>query len=348
MKTKKIVFLTSGLAMLAVLLVAAPTLAATVKNSPVGRGIAGRMGNFKSFLPHTKGATFVRPAAFGKISVINGNILTITGNNNTTYAVDATNAKITQGFGTGATTLTIGNLTVGEMVSATGTVNGTNIAATAISVMNGNAGSRLGNRSIGQGTAGKISAISGSILTVTGNNNTAYSVDATNAKITQGFGTGATALTVANLTVGEMIFASGTVSGTNVTATAITVMNNAGGMGRPGNFNHGPRVSGNVTAVNGSSFTVQRSSRKPGTNTAQNISYTVNTAASTVFTKNGKSATLADVTTGEIVAISGTIDSTTNTVSASSVNIIVRQARPLKKTGTSLIGKFLNIFKKKK
>jgi hypothetical protein len=128
MKKQKIVFLTSGLAMLALLLVASPSLAATVKNSPAGRSLAGKIGNFRLMMPFGRGA--VKPAAAGKITAISGSIITITGNKNAAYTVDATNAKITTGFGTKAQTIAISNLTVGEIISVAGTANGANIAAT--------------------------------------------------------------------------------------------------------------------------------------------------------------------------------------------------------------------------
>ncbi len=352
MKTKKIIYLTSGLMMLAALLIAAPSLAATMKNSPAGRSLSnrmGRMGSFKNFMPHSKGTAAVKPAAMGKISAINGSILTVAGINNTTYTVDATNAKITEGPGAKTQTLTAADLTVGETISVVGAVSGTNVTASSISVFN-----NVATPAMRPGASGKISAINGSILTVTGNNNTTYTVDATNAKISKGFGAKGTALTIANLTVGEMIFANGATSGTNVTATAISVMNNARTKtGQPGNFNRAPRVNGKVTAVNGASFTVQMTGRMRATSTSQNITYTVNTTGSTVFTKNGKTAALADLTTGEMVTVAGTIDSTAATVSATAVNIIARPVgapQPKNnppKTNPSLVGRFLNLFKKK-
>jgi hypothetical protein len=273
MQKKQVIFISSGLAMLALILLAAPTLAATNKNFGGAKGLVGRLANFS----HKKETPAVKPAMIGNITAISGSILTVTGENKTTYTIDATNAKITQGFGANATTLAI-----------------------------------------------------------------------------------------SNLTVGETIFANGTVSGTNVTATTVSVMNNADKtrVGQPGDFRGNRGVSGNVTAVNGSSFTVQRTGRMPdekiATSTIQNVFYTVNTTGSTVFKKDGQAATLADVVQSERVMVTGTIDATTNTVTATAVNIVTKQpveSQHIDRTKTvsqkvghassSLLSKFKDFFKKK-
>jgi hypothetical protein len=257
---KKIVFLSSGLAMLALLLVAAPSLAATMKNSPIGHGIAGKIGNFKSFMPQGKKAV---PAATGKITAISGSILTIAGVNKTTYTIDAANAKINKGFGSNSQTLALTDLTVGEMIMVNGTVSGSKVAATTISIFD-NSG--------------------------------------------------------------------------------------RGGIGQPGNAARTPRVMGKISAVNGSSFTVQANGRMRGSQSTSTTAaiFTVSTTATTVFTKDGKTATLADVVSGAEVSVSGTVDMTAKTVSAASVNIMTKQpAAPQVKNKISLIGKFLNLFKGK-
>jgi hypothetical protein len=266
---KKIVFLTSGLVMLALLLVAAPSLAATLKKSPISHGVAGKIGNFKSFMSQGKKAT---PAATGKITAVSGSILTIAGVNKTTYTVDATNAKINTGFGADAKTIAVSNLTVGEMISAVGTVSGTNVAATAISIFD---------------NAGR----------------------------------------------GEVV--------------------------QPGDAVRTPRVMGKVSAVDGSSFTVQTNGRMRGpqsTSTTATV-FTVNTTATTVFTKDGAIATLADVVSGAEVSVSGTINATAKTVSATSVNVMTKQpaapqwgkahATPTTVNKTSFVGKIMNFFKSK-
>ena len=82
--------------------------------------------------------------------------------------------------------------------------------------------------------------------------------------------------------------------------------------------------SGKVTALNGTSFTLQTYGRG---------SETVNTDSATVFKKNGQPAQLSDVAVGSQVRVSGVWDKTNNNVSAKFVNVIVRMAR-LNITGT--------------
>lgn len=364
MQKKKVIIISSSLAMLALVLVASPTLAATIKNSPSGKSIAGRVSGLRPFMPQGgKGITSVKPAATGKITAISGNTLTISGNDSKAYTVDATSAKISSGFGQGASTITFASLTVGEMISVTGTVNGASVAATAISVFNdkGDA-NRPAFNGVKPAAMGKISAVSGSIITVTGNDKTAYTVDATAAVITKGFGANAQTVALSTLTSGEMISITGTVNGTNIAATAITVFDNSGKgkIAQPGDAARTPHVMGKVTAVNGSSFTVLENGRArgPQATTTPAASFTVNSNSATVFTKDNKTATIADVSSGVTVVVSGTIDSTAKTVSAASVNIMTKQSissqpgkvhvAPTAKNKTSIIGKIMNLFNGKK
>ena len=80
-----------------------------------------------------------------------------------------------------------------------------------------------------QGTArvrpavtGKVTAISGSTLTVTGMDNSAYSVEALGAKVSKGFGANAQTLTVSDIKVGDTVAVFGNASGNDITATSIT------------------------------------------------------------------------------------------------------------------------------
>jgi hypothetical protein len=67
---------------------------------------------------------------------------------------------------------------------------------------------------------GSVTTISGNILTVTNASSTVYTIDATNATVTKGYGT--TAQTgIANIVVGDTVNVMGTVSGNAVAATSI-------------------------------------------------------------------------------------------------------------------------------
>lgn len=68
--------------------------------------------------------------------------------------------------------------------------------------------------------------------------------------------------------------------------------------------------SGTVTAITGSVFTMLgKSKHNP-------VTYTVNTDTSTVFKKDGQTATLSDLAIGQKVMVKGIKDATTNTISS--------------------------------
>lgn len=85
-----------------------------------------------------------KPAALGKVTAINGNVITLSGRDfatksNTTYTVDAANATITKlnppaakGSKPTSTPISISQISVGDMLIVQGTVPGTTIQATTI------------------------------------------------------------------------------------------------------------------------------------------------------------------------------------------------------------------------
>jgi len=197
----------------------------------------------------TRGA--MKPGVFGTVASINGNILTVTGRNSfggprpmttggttsvapvaptpVTYTVDATNATVMKNNATSS----LSAIVVGDTVMAQGTLTGTNLVATKIRdgvVSTTRTGGAPGTMHPGMAsttpafsgngepiTAGAVTAISGSSITITNKSNVTYTVDATNAKIVTGNTTG----TISNVAVGDSIVVQGTVNGTSVTATTI-------------------------------------------------------------------------------------------------------------------------------
>ena len=82
--------------------------------------------------------SMTKPAAMGIVSAVNGNSITLTGKNGTTYTVDATNAAITK-FTPGASgakgtsaTITISQIQSGDTLVVQGTVSGNSVTATKI------------------------------------------------------------------------------------------------------------------------------------------------------------------------------------------------------------------------
>lgn len=176
---------------------------------------------------------------------------------------------------------------------------------------------------------GTVTAISGSTITINGKDNITYTIDAASAKISQGFGASATTLTIADIKVGDSIVVQGTVAGTSVTAT--TIMD-----GIPTMPMHQPMVGGVVAGVNGNSFTVTVQAHPMRKNiltaaTPATQTFTVNTNSATTYTKDGKIATLADVTAGERIMIAGAVDKTALTVAATKVDIHTLNPGTIKK-----------------
>ena len=69
-----------------------------------------------------------QPVIAGTISAINGSIVSITNNSSSTYAIDVTNAKISQG----PKTITVSTLKVGDKIIAQGTISGTSMTASSV------------------------------------------------------------------------------------------------------------------------------------------------------------------------------------------------------------------------
>ena len=199
----------------------------------------------------------IKPAIVGTVSSINGNSIIVTGKqgfafgqrnkatstqpvSSITYTVDASSATVMKNNATSS----ISNIVVGDTILVQGTVSGTSITATLIrdgimnniqgKMQNQNGDQRNFASSTFQGNgqpviAGTISAINGSTITVTNKSNVTYTIDATNAKITDKQNT----VTISNLTVGNNVMIQGTVNGNLVTASSIITQVNQANTNAP-------------------------------------------------------------------------------------------------------------------
>jgi len=110
------------------------------------------------------------------------------------------------------------------------------------------------------------------------------------------------------ISVGLLVLSSLLVS-VPVLASAQENINPNDGNGRP----HMPGVFGTVSAINGSTITLQSKGRGPNENTTTpGITYTVN-AANAVVIKNGATSTLSSVAVGDMVSAQGAVNGTTVT-----------------------------------
>ncbi len=154
---------------------------------------------------------------------------------------------------------------------------------------------------------GTVESVSGDTITLTDKmNGTTYTVDASGATIqkrtaptTAGEKPTETTIAASDVAAGDTLMVQGTVSGTSIAATSIE----DGDMPMDGHgFGRGPGVRGTVTAINGSTLTVQG---KDGT------SYTVDASSATA--SKMQTISISDVTVGDTVGIDGTVTGTTVT-----------------------------------
>ncbi|MBU6323748.1 MAG: hypothetical protein KGI41_03840 [Patescibacteria group bacterium] len=179
-------------------------------------------------------------------------------------------------------------------------------------------GGRLAGRGPGMGVAGTVTAVNGSTITLTSRDGGTYTIDASNASFTKDAGT---AITLADIKVGDTLLVGGNV----VTATLTASKIHDGALPVPSADRGMPfqkrATFGTVASVSGSSFTLTR--RGPG----GAATVTVTTDANTTYKKNGQADTFADVTLGARVVVMGTRDASGN-VAATSVNIMVPHTTP--------------------
>ena len=150
----------------------------------------------------------------GTVVSVTGSIITITDKKNTTYTVDATNAKYMAG-GAGDF-LTLSSILPSDKISVRGTITGTNVVATSIS------DSSFVARTV---FSGKVTAVTGSTITLVKNKTVTYTVNVGSATLTKGFGKNAKTILASDVVVGDRLTVIGSLSGTTVTASSINDMN---------------------------------------------------------------------------------------------------------------------------
>ncbi len=159
--------------------------------------------------------------------------------------------------------------------------------------------------------SGTVSAVSGSTITLAGNNGITYTIDASNAEISDRND----ASIIGNVAVGDTLIVKGKLNGTVITAKKI----------RDVTFVHrsflsaiGAAGAGVVTSKSGSSFTL-KSRGMSGTTT-------VTTNASTTYKVNGVATTSGALSVGSRAIVFGSTDSSGG-ITATIVSILNAGAR---------------------
>lgn len=153
---------------------------------------------------------------------------------------------------------------------------------------------------------GTVSAIRGSTLTLTGRNGTIYTIDTVSTTISNRD----TAITLGDITVGDMLVVKGTLSGSVITAAKIHDTSFAK---RAFISAIGATGAGVVTSVTGSTFTM--------TPYATEGTTTVTTNASTIYKVNGVATTSSALQVDSRAIIYGTVTSPTS-ITATMVSIL--------------------------
>lgn len=198
--------------------------------------INGNQGKQNSPQGHFQENKQQKPGVAGSVLSVSGYTLTVASKGfekdsaTTTYTVDASNAIVMKDRATS----TVSSISVGSFVMVEGTVSGTSIVATKISLDNGfrkgvdgdksnierNASSSKaiiegdGNPIIG----GTVSNISGTNITVKNKSDIIYTVDTSNAIFIKNNATSS----ISNISVGDSVLVQGTISGTSVVASSVT------------------------------------------------------------------------------------------------------------------------------
>ncbi len=234
----------------------------------------------------------------GTVTSINGTTLTVTDAKGTVYTIDASTAKI----GNAIDSLSIANILVGDKVVVTGVITGTNETAKMIS------DASFFGRNIFGGTVTAVSGTSVTIDSMVKKVKTTYTVDVSSATLKSvARGTAAT-IAVADIKIGDRVTVDGTLSGVQVTATALNDMGQKAGAadkrGKPGFDKLTNMFSGAVTAVNGSIITIAGMNKTV---------YTIDASGAAITKGMGSTSTtlaITDVKVGDKVFAIGAITGT--------------------------------------
>ena len=149
----------------------------------------------------------------GTVVSVSGATITLTDKKGTTYTVDTTNAKFA---GEGLiNSFSLANIVPNDKISVRGTISGTTIVATSVSDTSYIARTVF---------SGKVTAVSGSTITLVKNKNVTYTVDVGSATLTKGFGKNAKTISATDVVVGDRLTVNGTLSGTTISANSIDDM----------------------------------------------------------------------------------------------------------------------------
>ncbi len=161
----------------------------------------------------------------GTVKSITGTVIIVTGMDKKEYTVDASKATVMKaGSDTASTptTITVGNIAIGDTLMIKGTLTNLNMVAT--NIFDGKMPVKHEMMNSKKGIAGTVKSITGAVIIVTGVDGKDYTVDASKATVMKASTTpnvNPTIVTLANIVVGDTIMVRGTLSNLNMSATNI-------------------------------------------------------------------------------------------------------------------------------
>jgi hypothetical protein len=150
---------------------------------------------------------------------------------------------------------------------------------------------RGGGIGMGHGVMGTVASISGSTISLTGKNNTPYSVNDSGATVSKFTNGTKTTIPTSDIATGDTLMVMGTVSGSNVTAKNII----DGALPTP----PAPAATGTVASISGNTLTVTDNGTTY-TVDASNAAFSVNKSAGTSLANSG-------IIVGDTVTVFGTV-----------------------------------------
>ncbi len=245
----------------------------------------GNRGRQEEALRH-KRRVDVAVALGGKVTVINGTMLTLVATNGSTYSIDASAAKFIRRFGG---TMVLGDIQVNDQLFVTGSLTGTVVKAKVVQDLSLQA--RNGN------FTGTVKSMSTNSFVLTSKNRGDQTINVSSSTKMMKNGQ---PMTLADLTVGAMVHVDGVWdrTNTNVSATKIVLVVKAMDV----------RLNGTVSASSSASiFTLTATDGK---------NYQVDTTKAQLIARNYFGTDMSKVRVGDTVQVVGKSDTASADVRA--------------------------------
>ena len=253
----------------------------------------------------------------GTVTSVNGTVIAFTNAKSVAFTVDTSVGSVKLMRRYGASLVADTNIQTGDKITVVGTVGANNVI-TATSLRDLSLQARNGT------FVGTVTAINGSSFTLASKARGNQTINTTSS--TKFKETGVTTPSLSNLVVSETITVAGVWDRTNSKDTANTITIKVAST----------RVTGTVTAINGTTLTVT---------TGKNVVYTVDASKAAVTFKAGRKATLSIVAVNDTVAVVGSSVSGSTNVTAKTLRDSSKSYGALKVTGTvtSISGSTLTV-----